>query len=262
MSLSAILLGGAWHAVGILRDITEHKRVMEMLQESEAVQRKILETIDVGIVVVDPENHVIEFVNSAATTMFGAAADDITGRACHQFLCPAEIGKCPITDEGKSVKNAERIIIRKDGSCLPVIKSVKRIELWGKIRLIETFIDISKRKTAEESLRNANDRLLLATKAGEVGIWDYDVANDRLVWDDQMYRLYGITPDQFGGAYEAWQKGLHPDDRQRGDEEIQSALRGEKDFNTEFRVMWPDGSVHNIRAMAPFSEMTRDNRCG
>ena len=62
--------------------------------------------------------------------------------------------------------------------------------------------------------------------------------------------LYGITRDQFGGAYEAWQAGLHPEDKQRGDEEIQLALRGEKDFDTEFRVLWPDGSTHHIRALA------------
>ncbi|MCX7002458.1 MAG: PAS domain S-box protein, partial [bacterium] len=65
-----------------------------------------------------------------------------------------------------------------------------------------------------------------------------------------MFRLYGITQAQFGGAYAAWQAALHPDDRQRGDEEIQRALRGEQDFDTEFRVRWPDGTTHNIRAMA------------
>ena len=110
--------------------------------------------------------------------------------------------------------------------------------------------DITERKQADEELQQLAGRLSLATQAGGVGIWDWDVANDRLVWDDNMYRQYGITRDQFSGAYEAWTAGLHPDDRERGDEEIQMALRGEKDFNTDFRVVWPDGSIHHIRAMA------------
>jgi len=105
-------------------------------------------------------------------------------------------------------------------------------------------------KQIEEMLRQTTDRLSLAARAGGVGIWDYDVASNRLIWDDQMFCLYGITREQFGGAYEAWQAGVHPEDRQRGDEEIQFALRGEKDFNTEFRVAWPDGSIHYIRALA------------
>ncbi len=99
-------------------------------------------------------------------------------------------------------------------------------------------------------LQHTTDRLTLATKAGGVGIWDYEVINNELIWDEQMFALYGITRKQFGGAYEAWQAGVHPDDRHRGDEEIKMALRGEKEFDTEFRVLWPDGTVHDIRALA------------
>ncbi|MEI8078512.1 MAG: CHASE domain-containing protein, partial [bacterium] len=99
-------------------------------------------------------------------------------------------------------------------------------------------------------LQETTYRLSLAVQAGGVGIWDYDVAKNRLVWDEQMFRLYGITREMFGGAYEAWQAGLHPEDRQRGDAEIQLALQNAKDFDTEFRVLWPDGAIHNIRALA------------
>jgi PAS domain S-box-containing protein len=99
-------------------------------------------------------------------------------------------------------------------------------------------------------LQSTTDRLELATAAGGVGIWDYDVVNNHLVWDDQMFRLYGITRTQFSGAYEAWTAGVHPEDRQRGDEEIQQGLRGEKRFDTEFRVLWPDGSIRHLQAQA------------
>lgn len=120
----------------------------------------------------------------------------------------------------------------------------------GRSYVMGTFQDITERKQTEDALRKISGRLALATRAGGVGIWDYDVVNNQLVWDEQMYRLYGITQDQFGGAYEAWQAGVHPEDRQRGDQEIQSALHGEKEFDTEFRVLWPDGTVRNIRALA------------
>ncbi|MEI7891686.1 MAG: CHASE domain-containing protein [Myxococcales bacterium] len=102
----------------------------------------------------------------------------------------------------------------------------------------------------EDSLRQVTDRLSLAVGAGGVGIWDYDVVNGRLVWDAQMWRLYGITQDQFSGAYDAWQARLHPEDRQRGNEEIQLALQGKKPFDIEFRVLWPDRSTRHIRAIA------------
>ncbi len=103
---------------------------------------------------------------------------------------------------------------------------------------------------SEAVLRQTTTRLTLATRAGGVGVWDFDLLKNSLSWDNEMYRLYGITAGQFNGAYEAWQSGLHPDDRARGDEEIQRALRGEQEFDTAFRVVWPDGTIRNIRALA------------
>ena len=107
---------------------------------------------------------------------------------------------------------------------------------------------LARRLTAD--LQHTTERLALATEAGGVGIWDYDATTNALVWDDQMFRLYGITRARFSGAYEAWSAGLHPDDRQRAEAEFQQALREEKEFNTEFRVLWPDGTVRNIHALA------------
>ena len=106
------------------------------------------------------------------------------------------------------------------------------------------------RRQAEDALKQVSDRLTLATRAGGVGVWDYDIAANKLVWDNQMYALYGIKKNDFAGAYESWQHGLHPEDKARGDAEIQMAIRGEKDFDTEFRVVWPDGSIRDIRALA------------
>ena len=56
--------------------------------------------------------------------------------------------------------------------------------------------------------------------------------------DERMYELYGTSPEQFGGAYPAWQQGLHPDDRARSTEEANEATAGTKPFDTEFRVVW------------------------
>jgi PAS domain S-box-containing protein len=88
-----------------------------------------------------------------------------------------------------------------------------------------------------------------------VGIWDWDVINNKLTWDAQMFRLYGITTDDFSGAYEAWKAGVHPEDVARADAEVQLALRGEKEFDTEFRVVWLNGTIRHLAARA---KMQRD----
>jgi PAS domain S-box-containing protein len=109
--------------------------------------------------------------------------------------------------------------------------------------------DITDRKRAEEQLKHLSARLSLAVRTGGVGVWDYDIVHNTLVWDDQMFALYGINKNDFGGVYEAWRSGLHFEDAAREDAEIQMAIRGEKEFDSVFRVVWPDGSIHTIRAL-------------
>jgi PAS domain S-box-containing protein len=106
------------------------------------------------------------------------------------------------------------------------------------------------RKRAEDALHQASERLSLATHAGGVGIWELDLVNNVLFWDDQMFQLYGITPDKFSNTYEIWRAGVHPDDLAQGEAELQMALHGGKEFDTEFRVVWPDGTIHFIHAGA------------
>jgi len=90
----------------------------------------------------------------------------------------------------------------------------------------------------------------MANAAGGVGIWNFDLVTNNLVWDDQMFALYGISRDQFSGVYEAWIAGLHPEDVERSDRAIQMAVSGKKEFDIEFRVVWPDGTIHHINARA------------
>ncbi len=109
---------------------------------------------------------------------------------------------------------------------------------------------IAERLRAVEKLRRSEERLVLATRAAGVGIWDWDIVNNELVWDDRMYELYGLTRTSFAGAYEAWIKGLCPDDVARCNEESEAARSGKKEYRTEFRVVWPDGTIRHLRAYA------------
>lgn len=107
------------------------------------------------------------------------------------------------------------------------------------------------RKELEEGnqkLHKSEERLHLAAQAATIGIWDWDVVNNKLLWDDSMYTLYGIRKEDFSGAYSAWSATLHPEDRQRAKAEIQVALRGEREYTPEFRIIRPDGAVRFIKA--------------
>jgi len=112
--------------------------------------------------------------------------------------------------------------------------------------LIKIFI----RRRAEVALKESEERLSLATRSAGIGVWDWDVKRNVLLWDDKVYELYGVKREDFSGAYEAWASTVHPDDLARADAEVQMALRGERDFVSEFRVIWPDSSIRHIEALA------------
>lgn len=110
--------------------------------------------------------------------------------------------------------------------------------------------DVTERHQAAVSLHEVSERLALATQAGGVGVWDWDVVNNALTWDDQMFALYGLHRDQFVGAAEAWSSAILPEDTAQAQACMHNALANKQHYDTEFRVRWPDGSIHNIRALA------------
>ncbi len=125
------------------------------------------------------------------------------------------------------------------------------------LKLRGLFQDIHKEATQRLELQEKTEKLLfinkqfeLARNASEFGIWDWDIVNNTLTWDHQMFRLYGFDESDFGNEYEAWQNGVHPEDREQSHQEVQDALKGIKEFDTQFRVQWPNGEVRHLRAMS------------
>lgn len=118
------------------------------------------------------------------------------------------------------------------------------------VRITGTFQDIERRKKAEIEHKNVSERLTLATKSAGIGIWEYDIQNNEVFWDPNMYILYGIEASDFEGVYEAWQACVLPEDLEKTSQAVQDAIEGKKDFNTTFRVKWPNGQVRWIKAEA------------
>lgn len=151
--------------VAILSEELEGSRkqlVMEKehLSESEGKLKAIFDSIQTGIVIVDPKTHTIIEANPVALRLIGLPEEYIIGKLCHHFICPADLGKCPITDLGNEVDNAERILLNVKGEKVPIIKTVTPVNLHGRKHLLESFMDITERKKAEVSLKEANERYI------------------------------------------------------------------------------------------------------
>jgi PAS domain S-box-containing protein len=117
-------------------------------------------------------------------------------------------------------------------------------------RMAGTVQDITEQKAFEQVLNDTIQRLDLATKSGGIGVWDHYIPENKLVWDKQMYELYGYTIDNFPGAYEAWTSRLHPQDKANAEAALQGTIEGRGPFDAEFRLILPDMSIRHVKASA------------
>jgi len=149
---------------------------MRIAFENEEYLKNLIETLQTGVLIIDAETHAILYANPMALSIIRATEVRVLGQVCHKFVCPAEKGKCPITDLNMTVDNAERVLLNVDGEKIPIIKSVKSTTIEGRRLLIETFVDISERKRME----NVNAQLIrdLEVANNELNDFAYIVSHD------------------------------------------------------------------------------------
>jgi signal transduction histidine kinase len=110
--------------------------------------------------------------------------------------------------------------------------------------------DDAEREQYERALEEANQRFAVAADSASLGVWEYNLLDNSLIWDDAMYRVFNVQPDEFVGVYEAWAACVHPDDLENAAAELQAAIRLEKQLDTFFRIIWKSGEVRYIKADA------------
>ena len=114
---------------------------------------------------------------------------------------------------------------------------------------LDRFAQEAARARAEAEIARSKERLELATRAAGIGIWDWDITANRFEWDDRIFQLYGLQPHRNHMSYETWLAGIHPDDRRQADDDARRALLSASHYESEFRVVWPDGTVRRISAL-------------
>ncbi|WP_339664295.1 PAS domain S-box protein [Maribacter arcticus] len=232
-----------------LEDITADKRELELLQKAETVARiggwevdlqknSLYWTKTTKDIHEVPEDFVTDLAQGINFYKEGFDRDKITK------LVSAAIEKGKPWD-------TELIIITQKGNEVWV-RAIGEPEMLDNkvIRIIGTFQDIDERKKIELAHEEITERLKIATQTAHIGIWEYHIQKNELVWDDKMYNVFGVAKDQFSGVFEAWESTLHPEDKERALAATSKAISGEKDFDEEFRIILQDGSVKHIKGIS------------
>jgi PAS domain S-box-containing protein len=236
--------------VGVLvfSDITAQKKA----EEERARLAAIVQTSDDAITRQNLSGMIIDW-NPAAEKIYGFSAAEVLGRHIGVILPPH------IKDEGDAlirqvcrggiVQAYQTVRRTKTGRDIDMSITMSAIhDPAGKLRAVSTIErDITRRVRAQQELQRSREELKLATEAGGVGIWNYDLENETAHWNDILYRLLGLSPRPGPEAMETFFSYIHPDDR-CGCLADSRAIMEQDEIDTEFRIVRADGRVRWLAA--------------
>jgi PAS domain S-box-containing protein len=199
---------------------------------SAASSHELLEALPVAAVLLAPaEGDLrVEYANPAARREAGIPLDGATvgGRlpALRDAGMAVLAGGAPY--EVDAVEVGDRIF---------ELRAVRHAD-----RLLTTFSDITARARAAQQLERREAQLAQAQEMAHLGSWEWDLRTNRVEWSEELHRIYGVRPGEFGGTLEAFLERVHPEMRERIGATIQAAIAEGVPFAFEERVLRPDGS--------------------
>lgn len=234
---------------GIQRDITERKNTEAALrQKSEEMERFFTVALDL-LCIADVDGNFIR-VNRAWERTLGFSIDELEGRSFFDFIHPDDLVS---TKQFFSALTDQIPVLNFTNRCRTRDGDYRFIE-WrsfpsGK-NVYAAARDITDRINYEFELNKLAERLTLATGSAGIGIWDWDIPENELIWDHQMYKLYGMDEASTVHIYDSWKKAVHPEDREYIESLFIEGVKKLSVFNADFRVIWPCGNLHYLEGHA------------
>jgi PAS domain S-box-containing protein len=204
----------------------------------------------IGIVVENLEGQPV-FINPAFCAFLGFTQEELHSKHCIDFSPAEDAAKDwalfqQLRAGSIDHYQLEKRYIRRDGSLVWGSLSISLLKNQSSRLVIAMVEDITAKKTAEEALCASEERLRLAQQAGRIGTFERNFRTGLLTWTSGTEPLYGLPTGGFGKTLYDFEKLIHPEDRARVMNLVDRAMETGEPTDGEWRVIWPDGTVHWI----------------
>lgn len=233
----------------------ESRRMARAFVASEARFRTLTEASPLGVFATDASG-LCTYTNARWREIFGLTEAEALGAGWSRTLHPDD--KSAVFSEWQRSANLKidfdmEFRIRRDDGSIRHVRSVARPvrDPAGQILdYVGNVDDITARLLERQALEAAQQRVLLAKEAAGLGIWQRDLTGGLVHWDARMFELFGHAADSGADPHEIWNGCVLAEDQRSLDQTTRVAITQGNGFQAEFRVVWPDGSLHHLRASA------------
>ncbi len=229
---------------GVVRDITERKERERRLETTRARLEALFENSPDMIDVLDPEGTIVDG-NRRFYDALGYDETELLGTKIWDHDDRFDADEARALLEGMAVGERRRFegrYRRRDGSTFPVEVHLIRLDIEEENRYLAISRDITDRKERERDLRETKRRLELALEGTNTGVWERDLNDDTVTWNETLERLVGLESGAFEGTLAAFRDRIHPDDTPRVEAAVERAIETDSLFQTEFRLRHEDGT--------------------
>ena len=244
--------------------LREQEHSALLAQQSSEQINAIFSSAAEGFITINEQGGIISF-NQAAQKMFGYSESEALKQNVRTLMPIDESSKHDgYLDQYKETGIAHIMGIgrklraqKKSGEIFPIHLSISKVISEQGIVFTGIIRDISKEELLEleqeqyqRVLMEVNERVNLATDAAGIGIWQYEIASDKLSWDKWMHKIYEISAADFTNKLTDWQESVHPEDIDSANNAVVAAIENKTNFDYEFRIITPAGEIKHIKAMA------------
>lgn len=251
LSISPVSASKMGAFVGTIRDMSD-------LRNQEAFMQTIFDTVPLMVFVKDA--HTLQFsqINKMGLMLLGKDREDVVGKRDLDLFPKKEaeyfekLDKMAIEQGTQIQVDEEPVHINGEIRYLRT-KKMPIKDTNGQINyVLGVSEDITDLKHTQVELEHINQRIAFAADAAQIGIWEWDMGLDKLIWDETMFKLFDIDEEKFTGHYSDWTRLLHPDDYVDITESLQSCVIHKSDFHDQFRIITRSGQVVHIKADGRF----------
>lgn len=240
-----------------LRDVTKRREMEEILHESEnTAQKRLLEieaiynSAPIGLCVLDRNLRFVR-INDRMAEINGFSSKEHMGKTIHEII--PDLAEQAEAVAKEIFETKKTVIGREFNGITPAQPGVLRtwIEEWYPLKdsssqiigINVAALEITEIKRANEALKKSEEKLRLAIEGAGAGMWFWDLKNDMIEWTEEYKHIFGVDPDP-DTSFNTILKIVHPNDREKVEQAIQSTLQYGEDFKEEMRIIWQDGTVH------------------